>query len=106
MREGVNVPFSFAVLEHDGARRPRGFRSAARVLRLAVDDLVHWDDPPGASAESREVFYTYARHLEWQVAQLELATRRDDTDDTGARLEAIRGTCDRCHHFFRPGVRP
>lgn len=102
MREVVNVPFSFAVLEHDGARRPVRYRGAALVLHGAVRDLARWQAPPTVSPEGRAVFYTYARHLERQVARLERATRDPDPVETGARLDAIRQTCDGCHRFFRP----
>lgn len=102
MREVVNVPFSFAVLEHDGARRAIRYRGAALVLHGAVRDLARWQAPPAVSPEGRAVFYTYARHLERQVARLELATRGHDPVETGARLDAIRQTCNGCHRFFRP----
>ena len=102
MREVVNVPFSIAVLEHDGARRPVRYRGAALVLHGAVRDLARWQAPPAVSPEGRAVFYTYARHLERQVARLERETRDPDPVETGARLDAIRQTCDGCHRFFRP----
>lgn len=102
MRELVNVPFSFAMLERDGAQRPLRLRRAALVLQDAVGDLAGWQDPPVASVEGRQVFYAYAESLERQVALLELATRRNDTAETGERLEDIRETCNGCHRFFRP----
>jgi hypothetical protein len=102
MREGVNVPFSFAVLEHDGAQRPLRAHGAARVLQVAARDLVHWEDLPASSPEGRAVFQAYARDLEQQVGQLEAATRHGDIAETGVRLAAIRRTCESCHHFFRP----
>jgi transposase len=102
MREAVNVPFSFAVMERDGRRRPVRFRRAALVLQDAVRDLVHWEDPPVRSASARVVFYTYARELERQVGAFELAARSHDVAATSAHLEQIRETCNSCHHFFRP----
>jgi hypothetical protein len=102
MRELINVPFSFAMLERDGAQRPLRYHGAAVVLREAARDLVAWQQPPVDSAEARAVFYAYASHLERQVVQLELATARMDTVETGARLEDIRDTCNSCHRFFRP----
>ena len=102
MRELVNVPFSFAVLERDGARRPARFRGAARVLQGAIADLAHWQAPPRTSAQGRAVFLEYARHLQRQVARFELATRRHDAGDAAARLDEIGRTCNGCHRFFRP----
>ncbi|NVB79461.1 MAG: cytochrome c [Kofleriaceae bacterium] len=102
MREAVNVPFSFAVMERDGRRRAVRFRRAALVLQDAVRDLVHWEDPPAKTVSARVVFYTYARELERQVGALELAARSHDVAATSAHLEQIRETCNSCHHFFRP----
>jgi hypothetical protein len=102
MREAVNVPFSFAVMERDGRRRPVRFRRAALVLQDAVRDLVHWEDPPARTVSARVVFYTYARELERQVGAFERAARSHDVAATSEHLERIRETCNSCHHFFRP----
>jgi len=102
MREMVNVPFSFAMLEHDGRQRQVRYQRAAIVLRDAVRDLVHWHDPPGASAAASEVFFEYARDLERQVGRFEIAARHHDVAGTAQQLEAIRQTCNSCHRFFRP----
>lgn len=103
MREAVNVPFSFAMLEHDGRRRPIRFQRAALVLQDAAHDLVDWQDPP-ADGAARDVFFEYARSLERQVDELEVATRHHDLDRTSDRLEAVRQTCNTCHRFFRPNA--
>lgn len=102
MRESVNVPFSFAVFEAEQQQRPRRVQHAAVVLQDAVANLVYWPEPPAVSEPARDVFYTYARQLERQVSWLEVAAREHDADQTAARLEDIRQTCNTCHHFFRP----
>jgi len=102
MRETVNVPFSFAVLEYEGPQRHRRIERAAVVLKDAVRDLVHWQAPPVVSAEARDVFFEYARQLERQVADFEVAARAHDLDATASRLEAVRQSCNSCHRLFRP----
>jgi len=102
MREVVSVPYSFAVLEQDGRRRPVRFERAAIVLQDAARDLVHWEDPPVESESAREVFYTYARSLEQQVGSLQSAARAHHLAEATVRLEKIRQTCNSCHRFFRP----
>lgn len=100
MREAVNVPFAFVLLET--ASTPRGPRihKAASILREAAHDLVHWADPPVMSNEGREVFYAYAENLEYHVTRLEDAAAHDVL--TLDALEQIRQTCNHCHRFFRP----
>jgi hypothetical protein len=100
MRETVNVPFSFALMEHD---QPRRVHTAAIALQEAAQGLVHWTNPPtGDGVEARDVFYAYARDLEHHVGLLEIAARDRDTEDTTYHLRGIRQTCNSCHKFFRP----
>ncbi len=93
MREEVNVPFAFMMLETSARRGPR-VHKAAVILGEAARDLVHWSDPP-VTGEAREVFYAYAENLEYHVERLE----QTFTLDT---VEQIRQTCNHCHRFFRP----
>lgn len=102
MRESVNVPFSFVMLEPASARREHRVHRAAIVLREAARDLIHWDAPPGLSDAGREVFYAYAANLETQVARLEDAAAHHEQDMADASVEQIRQTCNSCHRFFRP----
>ncbi len=99
MREEVNVPFAFMMLETASAQRRRRVHKAAVILREAANDLVHWSDPPVVTGEGREVFYAYAENLEHHVARLEVAA---DHQETVATVEQIRQTCNQCHRFFRP----
>jgi hypothetical protein len=104
MRESVNVPFSVAVLEHDGHRRARWFLGSAWVLGDAARDLAAWPNPPTRSAAARAVFYTYAAALDRQVERFEDAARSGDLAATTRGLLAIRDTCNTCHRFFRPAT--
>jgi hypothetical protein len=101
MREEVNVPFSFMMLE-TGTTRGRRVHKAAIVLREAARDLVQWSDPPVMSDEGREVFYAYAQNLEFHVARLEDAAAHQQEEDSADSVEQIRQTCNHCHRFFRP----
>lgn len=100
MREEVNVPFSFVMIEAATEHRGRRVHKAASVLREAARDLVEWSDPPVASDEGRDVFYAYAKNLELHVARLEDAA--EHPEDSAASVEQIRQTCNHCHRFFRP----
>ena len=102
MREEVNVPFAFMMLE--GATAPRALRvhKAAVVLRSAARDLVRWSDPPDVSDEGRKVFYAYAETLEFHVARLEDAVAQHEVAIAADTVEEIRQTCNHCHRFFRP----
>jgi len=99
MREMVNVPYSFALIENDRSRR---VHRAAIVLKEAARDLVHWSDIPLDSASAREVFHAYAQSLEYHVGRLETATRNHDPRQSAESMEDIRQTCNDCHRFFRP----
>jgi hypothetical protein len=102
MREGVSIPYSIAVLaSHRPERRARVHR-AALVLQDAVQDLVHWTDPPVRSDAARDVFFAYAHSLERHVTRLEVAARTHDAELAAHSLEAIRDACNHCHRFFRP----
>lgn len=102
MREEVNVPFSFVMLETASAQRGLRVHRAAIILREAAHDLVQWSDPPVMSAEGREVFYAYAENLEQHVVRLEDAAAHHEEGLTLDTLEQIRQTCNHCHRFFRP----
>jgi hypothetical protein len=102
MREEVNVPFAFVMLETASAQRGRRVHKAASILREAAHDLVHWSDPPVASDEARDVFYAYAENLEFHVTHLEDAAAHHEHVRTLDTLEQIRQTCNHCHHYFRP----
>lgn len=102
MRESLNVPFAFVMLETSVSPSHRGRRvhKAASILHDAARDLVDWSQPPAQTPEAREVFFTYAQQLEFHAASLEnVAADRAVAVDT---LEEIRQTCNDCHHFFRP----
>jgi hypothetical protein len=106
MRESMNVPFAFVMLETATAQqRGRRVHKAATFLHDAARDLVEWAQPPTATAEGREVFYTYAQHLEYHAARLEDAAAQRDTHLATDTLEEIRQTCNDCHHFFRPAAK-
>jgi len=100
MREEVNVPFSFVMIEAATEHRARRVHKAASVLRDAARDLVVWSDLPVMSDEGRDVFHAYARNLEVHVARLEDAAERHE--DATESVEQIRQTCNSCHRFFRP----
>jgi Cytochrome C' len=104
MRESVNVPFSFVMLETATATAKRGHRvhKAASILHDAARDLVGWSNPPVVSDQGREVFFTYAQQLEDHAARLEDAAAQHEAQDTVDTVEEIRQTCNGCHHFFRP----
>jgi hypothetical protein len=102
MREDLNVPFAFVMLETATAQRDRRVHRAAIALREAAHDLVHWVDPPVMSNEGRDVFVTYAQHLEHHVTRLEDAAVRSDASLAVDTVEQIRQTCNQCHRFFRP----
>jgi hypothetical protein len=102
MREMVNVPYSVALLAHHRPGREARVHRAALVLQDAVEDLAHWDNPPGGSDAARAVFFAYAHNLEHHVVQLQHASRAQDADLAARSLEGIRQTCNQCHRFFRP----
>lgn len=104
MRETVNVPYSFALLANYGPPNaaPVRIHRAAIALQDAVQDLVHWSNPPVGSEAARAVFYAYAESLEHQVKRLEVAARSQDPELVNHSLEGIRQTCNRCHRYFRP----
>src|SRR5688500_16409657 len=101
MRERVNVPFAFAMMESE-TNRPIRMHKAAGLMREAARHLVHWSTPPSASPQGREVFYAYAQSLERHIGRLEFASAARETDAIANSLERIRQTCNDCHHFFRP----
>lgn len=101
MRESVNVPFSFLMLETAVAKPGRRVHKGARLLHAAARDLVDWSNPPAESDQGREVFFTYAQHLEQHAARLEDAAEQHASDLTADTVEEIRRTCNGCHHFFR-----
>jgi hypothetical protein len=99
MRETVNVPFSYAMFEleaSDGGETSPRVHRAALVLAHAATGLRSWKDPPVTSDEGRAVFFEYANNLSKHVASLET-----DPASASYHLEAIRQTCNGCHHFFR-----
>ena len=102
MREMINVPYSIAQLAVHRPGREARISRAATLMQTAVEDLVHWADPPGASDAARSVFVTYAQTLEHHVERLETASRTRDREGTAHSLEAIRQTCNQCHRLFRP----
>jgi hypothetical protein len=102
MREEVNVPFSFVMLETTTALSGRRVHKAATVLREAARDLSLWSDPPVASDEGREVFYAYAQNLEYHVERLQDAAEHREPARAADTVEQIRQTCNSCHRFFRP----
>jgi hypothetical protein len=106
MRESVNVPFAFVMLETATAHhRGKRVHKAATFLHDAARDLVDWARPPTQTAEAREVFYTYAQHLEYHAARLEDAAAQRETQLANDTVEEIRQTCNDCHHFFRPAAK-
>ncbi|GEM_PF-2661530 len=102
MREEVNVPFSFVMLETASAQRNRRVHKAASLLREAARDLAQWSDPPVDSVEGRDVFFAYAQNLEFHVARLEDAAAHHQEEESADTVEEIRQTCNHCHRFFRP----
>ncbi len=102
MREELNVPFAFVMLETATAQRERRVHRAAVALREAAHDLIRWDDPPVVSDEGRDVFFAYAENLEHHVGQLEDAAARNEVARAVDTVEQIRQTCNHCHRFFRP----
>jgi hypothetical protein len=99
MREMVNVPYSIVLLAN---HQPARLHRAANVLQDAVEDLAHWEAPPGRTAAANDVFFAYAQSLEHHVGLLQLASRTRDAEMTARSLESIRQTCNQCHRFFRP----
>lgn len=102
MREEVNVPFSFVMLETASTQSDRRVHRAAIVLREAARGLQSWEDPPVTTDEGRDVFYAYAENLEYHVGLLEDAAASRETQRTADSVEQIRQTCNSCHRFFRP----
>ena len=102
MREAVNVPFAFVMLETATAQRERRVHRAAVALRSAAHDLIRWSDPPVMTEEGRGVFLAYAQNLEHNVARLEDAAARREVELAVETVEQIRQTCNHCHRFFRP----
>ncbi len=101
MRERVNVPFAFAMMESE-TNRPLRMRKAAGLMREAARRLVHWSTPPTVSPQGQQVFHAYAQSLERHIGRLELASTTRETGGIANSLERIRQTCNDCHHFFRP----
>jgi hypothetical protein len=105
MREHVNVPFSYAVLESASTNRTIRVHRAALVLTLAARSLNEWKNPPVDSEGGRAVFYEYARDLARRATELERTARSHDTAQTAQNLVGIQETCNGCHRFFREGMR-
>jgi hypothetical protein len=99
MRETMNVPFSFAMIEAAGDKDSPRVARAAAVLDQAAKGLRMWKDPPGNTIAARAVFFEYAKNLETQVVRLQT-----EPEDAGHHLQAIRATCNGCHRFFRPSL--
>ncbi len=95
MRETINVPFSFAMMESESGRSAR-VTYAANVLHTAAKGLVDWKELTGQSDDARAQFVEYAKNLERHVDNLQTATA-----DASYHLEAVRQACNACHRHFR-----
>ncbi|HEY5939136.1 MAG TPA: hypothetical protein VIU61_31005, partial [Kofleriaceae bacterium] len=96
MREHVNVPFSYAVLETASANRPVRVHKAALVLTMAARSLGEWKNPPVHSEDGRAVFFEYARDLARRATLLEHTARTHDTAQTMQTLVEIQAVCASC----------
>lgn len=105
MREHVNVPFSYAMIETTSANRPVRVHKAALVLTLAARSLNEWKNPPVESEDGRAVFFEYARDLARRATDLERTARVHDTALTVQTLVEIQAVCTSCHRLFREGMR-
>jgi hypothetical protein len=99
MRETMNVPFSFAMLESGRHGPSPRVARAAVVLSDAAKGLTVWKNPPGNSDSARAMFFAFAKNLETQTAQWQ-----SEPSDPHSHLQAIRATCNGCHHYFRTTI--
>ena len=75
--------------------------TAATVLKGAIAKLREYRNPPTATSQGRDVFFTYAGSVDRATQKLFAAIERSDSQAAATELEGIAQTCNNCHHFFR-----
>jgi len=105
MRDHMNKVFSqliFQVFHNDTDLDFAMVGQQAVELRGTVDRVRHLPTPDlVASAEAREVFFTYNDALQRDSDKFQLAVDHHDLDSMKSLLTRIGQTCNQCHHFFR-----
>jgi len=107
MKTRVNPPFSKIsfLLFHEGevdASIDAGMLPAsADELSRAAEQLGKWNNLPGESEQSRQVFFEYATSLRSDALKLVTAIRESQWENAAKIFESLHRKCDSCHHFFR-----
>jgi hypothetical protein len=107
MKTRVNPPFSRIsfLLFHDGETDAgidaSMLPSSADELSRAAEMLGKWEDLPGESEQSKQVFHEYATSLRTDALKLVSAIRDNQWDNAAKIFESLHRKCDSCHHFFR-----
>ncbi len=105
MKAHLNPPFSslsFQLFQGgDGPLTP-ALQAATQLVTVATN-LEDWAEPPGDSAQARQVFYEYAATMKADAVNLADAVRTERRADAIKSFETLQKKCDSCHHFFRYG---
>lgn len=104
MKTQLNPPFSnlsYMLFHGEGSVAP-ALPSALELSNQAAN-LGDWGDPPGDSAQARQVFYEYTATMKVDASSLVEAVKANRRGDAIKSFEALQKKCDSCHHFFRYG---
>ena len=107
MKTRMNPPFSrisfllFHEGETDSSIDASMLPSSAEELARTAEALGKWQELPGESEQSKQVFYEYATSLRSDALKLVSAIRDSQWDNAAKIFESLHRKCDSCHHFFR-----
>ncbi len=80
---------------------PAALPASAYELASAAERLAKWQNLPGESEQSKQVFDEYAESLKADAVKLVESTRGKQLDSARKIFESLHRKCDACHHFFR-----
>jgi cytochrome c556 len=107
MKTRMNPPFSrisfllFHEGETDASIDASMLPTSAEDLARAAEMLGKWQELPGESEQSKQVFVEYATSLRTDALKLVSAIRDNQRDNAAKIFESLHRKCDSCHHFFR-----
>jgi hypothetical protein len=107
MKTRMNPPFSrisfllFHEGETDASIDASMLPSSAEDLARTAETLGKWQDLPGESEQSKQVFFEYATSLRSDALKLVGAIRDSQWENAAKIFESLHRKCDSCHHFFR-----
>lgn len=104
MKTNLNPPFSNLSYQlFQGEDSVASALAPAMELSNMASSLEDWAEPPGDSAQARQVFYEYAATMKVDAVTLVEAVRANRREDAIKSFETLQKKCDSCHHFFRYG---